>query len=625
MACRLINSPITGQEIKSETWDKIFYEVGDISLSDKLYAQLTSENFRIWFGDWLNPTNTDISQVRTEDGEPMLLFHSSTKRFSEFKEEFSKEVGFHFGSEIAAVERHFPGGINKLGVDIKDARADLQTEIDDFTVYPVFLNIRNMIEGVDYLDGDPEYNEDMNIPKDEYYYLYTQGKKAFREELVKLTIAFYDKGIITRDQVDSIFNKELKLKDALNADGYWYINRLENKGEKSYVVFNMNDIKSVHNNGEYSLKNNDIYYNLSENQVDYKLKLINALEKTPRKKYPSDSIQGFFNDLIKQGTPKIQLDILKNYITRNNIQEISTDDLITGLLAESSFSVEVNTIKVNTGRQEGTTSFNSEDGYQPNFDEGDNTSYYSNMAVQGGTNYTENEIATPAIIPSIKGHAQFATENGIGWFRSDEKQKTNSNPDVILPIGTSGSGKSTFIKSLPQENLVVIEPDAMRVEFTGDMNDKSKDKEIYIEAANRAIQAIKNGKQVVFDTTNLTKDKRLPFIEAIKKVIPTANIQYKLMELNPELAKQRIKAQLARGENRANVSDSTIDRHAESYKQMLEDIKNEPISPFIDDKSKTRRILEVQSDIFQKSRDIKSPDEIIEQLKKEGKLKVNCG
>lgn len=152
--------------------------------------------------------------------------------------------------------------------------------------------------------------------------------------------------------------------------------------------------------------------------------------------------------------------------------------------------------------------------------------------------------------------------------------------DVILPIGTSGSGKSTFIKSLPQENLVAIEPDAMRVEFTGDMNDKSKDKEIYEEASKRAVKAIKQGKQVVFDTTNLTKDKRLPFIEAIKKEIPNVNIQYKLMELNPELAKQRIKAQIERGENRANVPDSTIDRHAESYKQMLEDIKNEPISNF---------------------------------------------
>ena len=172
---------------------------------------------------------------------------------------------------------------------------------------------------------------------------------------------------------------------------------------------------------------------------------------------------------------------------------------------------------------------------------------------------------------------------------------TENKANVILPIGTSGSGKSTFIKSLPQENLLVIEPDAMRVEFTGNINDKSKDKEIYEEAAKRAIRAIKQGKQVVFDTTNLTKDKRLPFIEAIKKAIPTANIQYKLMELNPELAKQRIKADIAAGKNRANVPDATIDRHAESYKQMLEDIKNEPISEFKSTDLREQLALELAS------------------------------
>lgn len=49
------------------------------------------------------------------------------------------------------------------------------------------------------------------------------------------------------------------------------------------------------------------------------------------------------------------------------------------------------------------------------------TYHYSNLTVPGGTNYTENEIKTPDIIPSIKGHAQFATDKGIGWFRSDEQ------------------------------------------------------------------------------------------------------------------------------------------------------------------------------------------------------------
>lgn len=49
------------------------------------------------------------------------------------------------------------------------------------------------------------------------------------------------------------------------------------------------------------------------------------------------------------------------------------------------------------------------------------TQHYSNMTVPGGTNYRELEISTPDITPSIKGHAQFATDKGIGWARVDEK------------------------------------------------------------------------------------------------------------------------------------------------------------------------------------------------------------
>lgn len=53
----------------------------------------------------------------------------------------------------------------------------------------------------------------------------------------------------------------------------------------------------------------------------------------------------------------------------------------------------------------------------------ENTQYYSNLTVPGGTNYTENEISTPAITPVIKGHAAFSTEHGAGWFRADDKQQ----------------------------------------------------------------------------------------------------------------------------------------------------------------------------------------------------------
>ena len=66
---------------------------------------------------------------------------------------------------------------------------------------------------------------------------------------------------------------------------------------------------------------------------------------------------------------------------------------------------------------------------------GDNTQYYANLSASGGTGvnkyagnpdweYQELEFKTPLITPSIKGHAQFATEHGIGWARIWYNKKT---------------------------------------------------------------------------------------------------------------------------------------------------------------------------------------------------------
>jgi len=87
------------------------------------------------------------------------------------------------------------------------------------------------------------------------------------------------------------------------------------------------------------------------------------------------------------------------------------------------------------------------------------------------------------------------------------------------------------------------------------------------------------------------------------------------MELNPELAKQRIKTQIARGENRANVSDETIDRHAESYKQMLKDIQNEPLTEFktneeINDNSDAEYVDAVKKGEMTKEQAIKALEEV---------------
>ena len=156
------------------------------------------------------------------------------------------------------------------------------------------------------------------------------------------------------------------------------------------------------------------------------------------------------------GIPKDQMEILKSFDTQDR------GELISSLLANYSYAIEINTAKTNINSggaavQElddlyipslrETFYFSYRDGWfkedrnqdriiatkeelqiieeYKNKDAKENSSFYSNLTVPGGTNYTENEIATPAITPSIKGHAQFATDQGIGWFRSDDKVSEN--------------------------------------------------------------------------------------------------------------------------------------------------------------------------------------------------------
>lgn len=137
--------------------------------------------------------------------------------------------------------------------------------------------------------------------------------------------------------------------------------------------------------------------------------------------------------------PQAQRELLLSFNTRNR------EELLTNLLANYSYAVEINTAMASeTLYVRPRREFNGEDYdtlYEVINSQGEvkyitNTEkealqksqelnkpvqYYSNMTVPGGTNYTENEIRTPAITPSIKGHAAFATDKGIGWFRSDDK------------------------------------------------------------------------------------------------------------------------------------------------------------------------------------------------------------
>lgn len=189
--------------------------------------------------------------------------------------------------------------------------------------------------------------------------------------------------------------------------------------------------------------------------LDYNFKALDIINKNINKissweKNKSINEDTLYKKIGELGVPKEQLELIRQSKGDNIAEKLSS------FIAEYSYTVEINTAKDGikdafgnvwvdeypnkkigdyitidnkqwkiTGTRFEDDSWGSSGLEQRESfivgSEGENTNYYNNLTVPGGTNYTEQEIATPAITPNIKGHAQFATDKGIGWFRSDEQ------------------------------------------------------------------------------------------------------------------------------------------------------------------------------------------------------------
>jgi len=231
-----------------------------------------------------------------------------------------------------------------------------------------------------------------------------------------------------------------------------------------------------------------------DEQVVYKMRVVNALQSNKVREPKLDNLQGFYNDLLKQGIPNQQIDLVKDVLSDVK-GKVTKEDLIRELLVRYSYSVEVNTattkladnkyaVEIHNEYSTGlyiSTLGSEESGdmeygvylngmLQSIFDSKQEaelfihnvynqpskpTSYYSNLTVPGGTNYTENEIKTPGITPSITGHAQFSTKEGIGWFRSDNK--TIPNVDVSKLSEKEKEDYDRYYDAIPTKTRRILE------------------------------------------------------------------------------------------------------------------------------------------------------------------------
>lgn len=105
------------------------------NLTERQYAQVRTEAFKDWFGDWENNPN-EASKVVDENGEPLVVYHATNKIFNTYKE----RDGIHFGSYNTAL-----GVANEKFDPTFDTIEEAQASIakGKFRIDQVFLNIRN--------------------------------------------------------------------------------------------------------------------------------------------------------------------------------------------------------------------------------------------------------------------------------------------------------------------------------------------------------------------------------------------------------------------------------------------------------------------------------------------------
>lgn len=98
----------------------------------------------------------------------------------------------------------------------------------------------------------------------------------------------------------------------------------------------------------------------------------------------------------------------------------------------------------------------------------------------------------------------------------------------IMTIGIPAAGKSEYYKKNYQsdENMIYLSSDRLREEILGDVNDQSKNSLIFGEMQKRTIQALKAGKSVYYDATNLSRKKRINFLKQLPSDCPKIAIVF---------------------------------------------------------------------------------------------------
>jgi predicted kinase len=149
---------------------------------------------------------------------------------------------------------------------------------------------------------------------------------------------------------------------------------------------------------------------------------------------------------------------------------------------------------------------------------------------------------------------------------------TSPKPKFTIPVGISGSGKSTWINQNTNPDTVIISPDEIRRELSGDVSNQGNMGLVFEIAFKRTVNALNGGSDVIFDATNVRSDQRKDMLDYLKKNVRGEFDAYaKVFDVDPEITKGRIKTDIEKGVDRSNVPDHAVDKQ---HKNFMTDIGN---------------------------------------------------
>lgn len=96
-----------------------------------------------------------------------------------------------------------------------------------------------------------------------------------------------------------------------------------------------------------------------------------------------------------------------------------------------------------------------------------------------------------------------------------------NRPKLVLLVGPPGCGKSTYATKYIEENIntIHLSSDGIRKELWGDEAIQGDNSEVFSLMQSRAIEALNNGQNVVYDATNMTRKDRSYMIELCPKFV----------------------------------------------------------------------------------------------------------